>query len=78
MAPCGQFRWQQNILAEARPVPAWTTEPRNPDEIINTFAVPVTLGPREYFVIGDNRGMSAADHDFGRVQADKILGKLIF
>ncbi len=38
----------------------------------------VTLGPREYFVIGDNRGMSAADHDFGRVQADKILGKLIF
>ena len=38
----------------------------------------VTLGPHEYFVIGDNRGMSASDHDFGRVQADKILGKLIF
>ena len=38
----------------------------------------VTLAPREYFVIGDNRGMSAGEHDFGRVRADKILGKLIF
>jgi len=38
----------------------------------------VTLAPREYFVIGDNRGMSTGEHDFGRVRADKILGKLIF
>ena len=38
----------------------------------------VTLGPREYFVIGDNRGMSAGEHDFGRAQADKILGKVVF
>ena len=28
----------------------------------------VTLGPREYFVIGDNRGMSVGEHDFGRVR----------
>jgi signal peptidase I len=34
----------------------------------------VTLGPREYFVIGDNRGIS----DFGRAPADKILGKVVF
>jgi len=38
----------------------------------------VTLGPREYFVIGDNRGMSVGDHDFGRVEARRILGKVIF
>jgi signal peptidase I len=39
-------------------------------------AVPV--GPREYFVVGDNRGMRAGDHDFGRVDARRILGTLVF
>ncbi len=34
----------------------------------------VTLGPREYFVIGDNRGTS----DYGRATVDKILGKVVF
>lgn len=38
----------------------------------------VTLGAREYFVIGDNRSMSAGDHDFGRVQASRIVGKVLF
>jgi signal peptidase I len=38
----------------------------------------VTLGQREYFVIGDNRGMSAGDHDFGRVQVNRILGRVVF
>ncbi len=38
----------------------------------------VTLTAREYFVIGDNRGMRAADHDFGRVDVSRILGKVIF
>ena len=38
----------------------------------------VTLTPREYFVIGDNRGMSAGDHDFGRVDVGKIAGKVVF
>ena len=38
----------------------------------------VTLGPREYFVIGDNRGMSVGQHDFGRAEADRILGKVVF
>ena len=38
----------------------------------------VTLGVHEYFVIGDNRGMSAGEHDFGRVQIDRILGKVVF
>jgi signal peptidase I len=38
----------------------------------------VTLGPAEYFVMGDNRGMSAGDHDFGRVDLPRILGKVVF
>lgn len=38
----------------------------------------VSVGPREFFVIGDNRGMRIADHDFGRVDARRILGTLIF
>jgi signal peptidase I len=38
----------------------------------------VTLGPHEYFVVGDNRGMAAGDHDFGRVDDDRILGRVLF
>jgi signal peptidase I len=38
----------------------------------------VTVGPREYFVVGDNRGMRMGDHDFGRVDARRILGRLVF
>lgn len=38
----------------------------------------VTVGPREYFVIGDNRGMRVGDHDFGRVDARRVLGTLVF
>ena len=38
----------------------------------------VTVGAREYFVIGDNRSMRMSEHDFGRVDARRILGKLLF
>lgn len=38
----------------------------------------VLVSGREYFVIGDNRGMRVGDHDFGRVDARRILGKLVF
>ena len=38
----------------------------------------VTVGAREYFVIGDNRSMKMGDHDFGRVDARRILGMLLF
>jgi signal peptidase I len=38
----------------------------------------VTLTAREYFVIGDNRSMRASDHDFGRVDVSRIVGKVIF
>jgi signal peptidase I len=38
----------------------------------------ITLGPREYFVIGDNRGMHAIDHEFGGVDRDRIVGRIVF
>jgi signal peptidase I len=38
----------------------------------------VTLSGFEYYVIGDNRTMRAADHDFGRVDAARILGRIVF
>jgi signal peptidase I len=38
----------------------------------------VQLGPAEYFVVGDNRGMASADHTFGRVDAFRIVGRVIF
>jgi signal peptidase I len=38
----------------------------------------VTLTSAEYYVIGDNRGMRASDHDFGRVEATRILGRIVF
>ncbi len=38
----------------------------------------VTLMADEYYVIGDNRGMRAADHSFGRASASRILGSLLF
>jgi len=38
----------------------------------------VQLSNHEYFVAGDNRGMSAGDHDFGQVDAERIIGKVVF
>ena len=38
----------------------------------------VTLGPHEYFLIGDNRGMPMKNHDFGKASRDRIIGKMVF
>lgn len=38
----------------------------------------VEVGAGEYFVIGDNRSMKIGDHDFGRVDARRVLGRLVF
>jgi len=35
----------------------------------------VTLGPNEYFVVGDNRSMAKEDHVFGRAERNRIVGK---
>jgi signal peptidase I len=38
----------------------------------------VALGPQEYFLIGDNRGMQPRDHDFGRAERSRIVGEVLF
>jgi signal peptidase I len=38
----------------------------------------VALGADEYFVIGDNRGMSPRNHTFGVVTRDRLHGRLMF
>lgn len=37
----------------------------------------MALGPAEYLVIGDNRGMPARDHDFGKASRERVLGRVI-
>jgi signal peptidase I len=38
-------------------------------------AAPVTLGPGEYFVVGDNRTMPKEQHTFGKAERNRIVGK---
>jgi signal peptidase I len=38
----------------------------------------VRLGGDEYFLVGDNRGMRAEQHDFGRASRSRIVGKVVF
>jgi signal peptidase I len=35
------------------------------------------IGADEYFVVGDNRTMRPEDHTFGRVERERILGKVL-
>ena len=37
----------------------------------------VTLGPDEYFVVGDNRSMPQADHTFGIAPRNRIVGNVL-
>lgn len=38
---------------------------------------PEPIGPREYYVVGDNRSMPAADHVKGKSERRRILGKIL-
>ena len=38
----------------------------------------LALGSDEFFVVGDNRGMRMADHEFGRVKRGRIAGPILF
>lgn len=39
---------------------------------------PTRLGADEFFLIGDNRGMRAELHDFGRAPRARIVGRVVF
>jgi len=36
-----------------------------------------TLGPSEYYVVGDNRSMPQVDHTEGKASRDRIVGKVL-
>jgi len=38
----------------------------------------VTLGEDDYFVVGDNRGMEMAQHEFGAATRGRLIGPRIF
>jgi signal peptidase I len=38
---------------------------------------PEKLGPDQYFIVGDNRTMPPEDHVFGRVERNRIVGKVL-
>lgn len=38
----------------------------------------VTLGANDYFVVGDNRGMPMAQHDFGTSTRERLIGPRAF
>ena len=61
------------VLIDGRPLDEPYVQRRAP------WNVPETrLGPEEYYLIGDNRGMRAEQHDFGRVTRSRIVGKVMF
>lgn len=39
---------------------------------------PTTLALEEFFVVGDNRGMPMAQHTFGRVERDRLVGPVVW
>ena len=61
------------VLIDGRPLDEPYVRRRAPWNV-----APVRLGPDEYFLIGDNRGMRAELHDFGRAERSRIVGKVVF
>ncbi len=41
-------------------------------------APPVTVGPNQYYFVGDNRSMPREYHDHGKAAKEKIVGKVLF
>jgi signal peptidase I len=64
---------QGQVFINGSPLPEPYVRHRRPWDVAE-----VTLTPSEYYVIGDNRGMRASDHDFGRVDAARLLGRVAF
>jgi signal peptidase I len=61
------------VKVDGRPLEEQTVVYRAPWTML-----PVSLGPDEYFVIGDHRAMKMENHDFGRVGRGRVVGKLLF
>lgn len=64
---------QGQVLIDGAPLAEPYVQNRGPWDVPE-----ITLRDAEYYVIGDNRGMRASDHDFGRVDGGRILGRIVF
>jgi signal peptidase I len=49
-------------------------EPYKPEQPAYSYG-PITLGPNEYFVLGDNRNNSSDSHSWGPLERKYIIGK---
>ena len=61
------------VVVDGRPLDEPYVRKRAPWNVAET-----RLGDAEYFLVGDNRGMSEGEHDFGRAARDRIIGKVLF
>lgn len=62
------------VLINGKPI----DEPYVPRHRPDWNLTPRVLGPNEYYVIGDNRSMPWGNHVLGRIDAQRILAKLVW
>lgn len=61
------------VRVNGRPLDEPYVRNRSPWKLDDTI-----LGADEYFLVGDNRGMREEEHDFGRANRSRIIGKVVF
>ncbi len=62
------------VFVDGRPLAEPYVERRDPSWAM----AETTLGPDEYFVVGDNRGMPMAWHELGKARRERLVGKVVF
>ena len=60
------------VLVDGAPLDEPYVERRRPWDVPE-----VALGDGEYLVIGDNRGMAASNHEFGKARRERIVGRVV-
>jgi signal peptidase I len=60
------------VMINGAPLQEPYVEQRRPWQVAEAV-----LGPDEYLVIGDNRGMPQQSHDFGKTRRERVVGRVI-